>query len=504
MNAAAETPCGTASVQEFPGATTGIVVGSIRPEWIARLSRLRAILWCAAPTDLARVPAGLTPNAVQRFPWDEAAAARLADVFTRFVRLDARHLPSVYFCPGETAETARDLEPVCSWIVAELQEQHRARVTRQQDAFRWQQHVLANLSAYARRPLPAAWRGALAGLPAAVCGAGPSLDVSAPKLARAQAGCVVFAADSALRTLARHGVRVDFAVSIDVAKVPEKCLPENGEMPGRVVLSAVSPPAWTSRVPEERFGFVGSRQITTDWLAQGGVPAPALSVAENCGVTALELARWLGCSPTYLFGLDLALSGTQRHTAAADGSIYTQSGFDAAQQFPAVPGNWSDTVPTHAPGDWRAVNARLATFAPGTVLNVNDRGARLENAPAVQPDEWIAPLACAKDARLALLPPAGGADGLALAARLEELQVCGRRISAALPELRALLVRRGPEGVATALRPLLADALLGRALGAFALKLMPHLLPPTEGDVAFWNGMIAELEQLAQALAAVR
>jgi len=315
---------------------------------------------------------------------------------------------------------------------------------------------------------------------------------------------VVFAADSALRTLARHGVRVDFAVSIDVAKLPEKCLPENGEMPGRVVLSAVSPPAWTSRVREQSFGFVASRQLTTDWLAQGGVPAPALAVAENCGVTALELARWLGCSPIYLFGLDLALSGNQRHTGAVDGSIYTHSGFDAAQQFPAVPGNWSDAVPTHAPGDWRALNARLATFAPGTVLNVNDRGARLENAPAVQPNEWIAPLACAKDARLTALAPAAAADVPALVARLEELQRCGRRISAALPELRALLASLGPESVAAALWPLLADATLGRALGGFALKLMPHLLPPTEGDATFWNGLIAELEQLAQALAALR
>ncbi|MBI5424870.1 MAG: DUF115 domain-containing protein [Opitutae bacterium] len=506
MSAVTDTPVlGAPWVQEYPGATTGIVVGPMRPEWASRLGRARAVLWCATAEDLAGLPAGFSSSAIQRVPLDDSGAARIVEVLPRFVRLDARHLPSLYFSPGATAEAQRGGESLVAWLVGELRELHRARVTRQQDAFRWQQHVLANLADYARRPLPESWRGALAGLPAAVCGAGPSLDVSAARLADGQEGCVVFAADSALRTLARHGVRVDFAVSVDVAKTPEKCLPESGEMPARVVLAAVSPPEWRRRVAPERVHFVSSRQITTDWLARDGVVPPALAVAENCGVTALELARWLGCSPIYLFGLDLALSGRQRHTTAADATIYARSGFDAAQEFPEVPGNWEPSVPTHAPGDWRALNARLATFPAGAVFNVNDRGARLENACAVRPGEWVAPAAADKASRLAAFEGAGvAAQAAAWSDFTAELRRCGERLSGKLPELRASLATHGPDAVAVALRPWLADAAIGRALGGYALKLMPHLLPPTEGEVEFWRGLLEELEQLAGALAALR
>ncbi|WP_415908147.1 6-hydroxymethylpterin diphosphokinase MptE-like protein [Oleiharenicola sp. Vm1] len=487
-------------VQEYPGATTAVVIGALPPAWRDRLAGARAILWCAAEAEIAAGAPATPPDRLHVFRRDEATPAQWRETLLRFVRLDARRLPAVFVAPPSEENAAQRCEPFVAVVLDELREQHRGRVTRQQDGFRWQQHVLANLAPYVRRPLPAEWRGALAGLPAAVCGAGPSLDVSAPRLAAGQEGCVVFAADSALRTLARHGVRVDFAVSIDVAKRPEKCLPETGEWPGRVVLSAVSPPGWVERLPAERTWFVANRQITTDWLAQGGVPAPALAAAENCGVTALELARWLGCAPIFLFGLDLALSGRQRHADAADASIYAQSGFDAAQECPAVPGNWEERVPTHAPGDWRALNARLAAFAPGTVFNVSDRGARLDRAAPVRPEAWIAPAPVAKRARLARLADVPAPEPAAAAARCAELRACGRRMHAALPELRAALAAHGPEAAAAAWRRLLADPAIGRALGGFALKLMPHLLPPAEGDTDFWNGLLDEFAQLAEQL----
>ncbi|MBI2510759.1 MAG: DUF115 domain-containing protein [Opitutae bacterium] len=492
-------------VQEYPGATTCVVIGAVQPEWREQLSRARAVLWCADERDCAAGAPAVAGERMHFFPLAGASLAQWSEALVRFVRLDARRLPSVFVAAAEADDDERRRAPFVAVVVDELREQHRGRVTRQQDGFRWQQHVLANLSRYTRRPLPSEWRGALAGLPAAVCGAGPSLDLSAPRLGAGQEGCVVFAADSALRTLARHGVRVDFAVSIDVAKLPEKCLPETGELPGRVVLSAVSPAGWSERVGKERVHFVSSRQITTDWLAKSGVPAPALASAENCGVTALELARWLGCAPIFLFGLDLALSGRQRHTGAADASIYVRSGFDAAQEFSKVPGNWEERVSTHAPGDWRALNARLASFPAGSVFNVNDRGARLENATPVRPDAWTPPEACAKAERLALLAR-GGADAPAPAAAtaaLAELRACGRRLLATTPELRRALAARGPEAVAVALRPVLADPAFGRALGGFALKLMPHLLPPTEGDADFWRGLLDEFEALAIALESV-
>jgi len=480
-------------VREYPGATTAIVFGVPDLEAQIAWGGLRAILWCD--------PAGAVEY-WERPPDQAWRRMRIDDpwrmVLERFLRKDARRLPSLFVF--SRTGTAEQLDAT----VAELERQHRARVTRERDGFRWQKHVLANLPRYVRRPLPDAWRDALAGVPAAVCGAGPSLDVSAPVLAVRGQGCVVFAADSALRTLARHGVAVDFTVSIDVAKLPEKCLVP-GRDPGRVVLSAVSPPEWSAAVPEARTVFAANRQITTDWVAELGGVKPAWSVAESCGVTALELARWMGCAPISLFGLDLALSGETRHTAGADAAIYTDSGFRSAQLHPEVEGNWQPLVATHVIGDVRALNERLCGWPVDLVRNVNDRGARLANTTAVRPEDWGGGGDPAQRcAALAALPENTVTDDESADAVLRAIARTGHRLSAQVPALRRAFADRGPSGLVQALRPLLADREQGRALGAYALKLMPHLMPPIEGDEAVWQARLVEFEAIVEALASVR
>lgn len=476
-------------VREFPGATTAILVGAaVRAE---ALPGFRAVLQCGcAPEEGGGGAAGQD--------WEIAPSGTgFAAVLERFLRRDLRHMPALYLSgvgEGE-AQVYQSMLPV---IIAALEQQHRARVTRERDAFLWQCHVLANLREFAHRPLPIEWRGKLAGCPAAVCGAGPSLDISAPHLAAAQGACMVFAADSAWRTLDRHGVRADFGISVDVAKVPEKCLPESGARLARVILSPVSPPSWKQRLDPACVHFVSSRQITIDWLGKQGVPGPALPVAENCGVTALELALWLGCGPIYLLGLDLALSDGQRHTHGADAAIYANSGFDPSQRFPTVPGNWSPQVSTHAIGDWRALCARLAKYPENLIQNINDRGAKLTNAIPVRPDAWRKPTAVLNKADLlSPIVSSKGASPSAWPLVAEALREAGGRLETVLPTLRAVLERQGPAALVVALRPILAEEGVGRALGSYALRLMPHLLPPVEGDLAFWRGALDEVEQLA-------
>jgi hypothetical protein len=378
-----------------------------------------------------------------------------------------------------------------------LEAHQRARVTRQKDGFRWQQQLLQNLPAYARRRLPSAWAGALRGFPAFVCGAGPSLDVSAPSLAAAAQSGVIFAADSALRTLARHGVTADFAISVDAAKLPEKCLPATLP-PARVVLSAISPPTWQEALPADQQFFLSSNQITVDWLAAQGIARTIVSVAENCGSTGIELARFLGCSPIYFFGLDFALDSGQparRHTAEADPALYTQSGFDPTQGMPHVPGNYGTPVPTHVLGDLNALNKRLSSWPAGLAFNVNDRGARLTNTTLITPAEFsLAELVSPKRALLDSLPavptsPPNSAFG--------QLRTLGNRCFEAIPALQRALEKEGPAALVTNFRTLFRDQELGRSLGAFSLKIMPHLLPPIEGDVTFWQTQIDEFSVLA-------
>jgi hypothetical protein len=480
-------PSGEFHLQSYPGATTAIAIGPLPAEALALLPPVRALLWIAAETSVAPpLPAGTTLHRATAL-----TRTAVAPELERLLRLDARHLPSVLTPLAVDPE----LIPVIALVADVLEQNHRARVTRQRDGFRWQQHVLANLGAYARQPLPATWANSLSGRPAVVCGAGPSLDVSAARLAPVAEQVVIFAADSALHTLAKHGITADFVVSVDVAKEPAKCLPA-GYIPRHTVLSPVSPPAWSAAVSPGSVHFVASNQITTEWLAAQDVPRPPLAVAENCGVTALVLARWLGCAPLHLFGLDLALApGAQRHTSGADTSLYTQSGFDAGQSYPEVAGNYAEKVPTHVIGDWRALERRLADWPAGLVVNVNDRGARLSNTTLLAPAQFTLKGAGAKADWLAALAGAAAADNVI--APLARLQAAGLQCTAIMPHLRAALHSAGPAILVPLLRRILADETTSRMLGGFALKLMPHLLPPIEGDDAFWTGLLDELGELS-------
>jgi hypothetical protein len=470
----------------YPGATTCIVIGGLAGCDTSAFGACRHVLWWAHEDAASPALAGAVERVALSAP-DPGA------VIDAFLRRDPRHLPSLYVTHRATDSA---YAAVLAATHAALESAHRTRVTRQKDGFVWQRHVLQNAPGYVRQRLPAAWAGALRGLPAFVCGAGPSLDVSILPLAGAANRAVIFAADSALRALARHGVQADFAVSIDAAKVPDKCLPPDCP-PARVVLASVSPPAWQTALPPDRQFFISGAQLTDDWLATQGAPRTTLAVAESCGSTALELARHLGCDPIYLFGLDLAVNPAnqaRRHQQDADPGLYTQSNYDPTAALPRVPGNYVETVPCFALGDWSALDARLGARTGGRIFNVTDRGARLRGTTLVAPAQFsLAAAAGAKQARLdRLAGPTASPPAV-----LTRLRIASDRCAHALPGLRATFAQSGPPALAAALRSLVLDPECGRALGAFALKLMPHLVPPTEGDTASWQTLLDEFAELA-------
>jgi hypothetical protein len=356
--------------------------------------------------------------------------------------------------------------------------------------------------------MPETWRNALEGQPAFICGAGPSLNVSIDCVAAHHGNAIVLAADSALRALAQRGVRADFAVSIDAAKIPEKCLPPDSDhLPLCVMLSAVSPPAWLAHAAATKTFFLSSNQLTLDWLATQGVARTALAASENCGSTALDLARFLGCAPIYLFGLDLALDAANpavRHHAGVDASIYTESGFDAAQQHPTVPGNYAERVPTFAPTDWRALDQRLAGWPAGLVFNVNDRGARFRNTTLVHPRHFSFAGATHPAKVVPLARLAASEASSAPTQACERIRAIGERALREVAPLRSALAAQGPSGAVMQFRRWIADKDSAQAFGAFSLKLMPHLLPPTEGNAAFWSALIDEFSALAEIAAAAK
>jgi hypothetical protein len=492
---------GIISSQVFPGSQTCIVVGALDGVADLDLCTCKAVLWFAsgsAPHGLERL--GLDPERVTTETVERLEGGRTLKVLDDLIQRDALHMPSVFLTEGVRGASSRLFLPVIDAIFAQLESHRGARFFRQQQGFPTQFNVLTNLPAYVRRRMPNSWAGALDGIPAFICGAGPSLDTSAAKLAEFARHGVIFAADSALSALDKLGIHADFALAVDPRKTPANCLTPGGRRPDRLMVASASLPAWRQTLAEDRVYFLSGRQLTEDWLAENGIPKTATGVTENCGTTAFELALHLGCRPLCLFGMDHAVDGqdtTRWHHKHFNSALQQPLPLPQDRNYPKVPGNFQDEIPTPFFREWRMLDARCAKLPAGLVLNVIDRGARLRNTTLVRPSDFsVDDHSGTKTARLARLAPAESIPE----SNCQQLFDVIRRVSAAAkPTIAGAreALQRGQRGqVATLLIQAFMQKPFSQLMGNYCLKVIPHLLRSEAVDDDRWNQLITETGEL--------
>lgn len=470
------------------------------------LGRYRSILWFTrrAPRTL---PPGVEAGRLQHECVDDFDETRTGHALDRLIQRDARHLPSVFVAEEAAGEAAPSFHPVIESVFAHLESHQRARTTRQRDGLLWQRHVLANLPAYARHRLPATWSGALTGVPALVCGAGPSLQTSLPALAGAAGRGVILAADSALRALASAGVAPDFTVTVDPTKVPVKCLPPGAVPRGRVIAASVSPPDWQEAVPAGQLYFISGKQLTEDAIEAAGAPRTTIAVEENCGITAVALAVHLGCSPIYLFGLDHAVDSVEPgrlHQRDTEPSAEASLGFKAGRNYPRVPGNYQPEVATPFFREWRRLDAICASRPPGEMVNVTDRGAHFSNTTLVRSSDFSPPPLADKSGWLERIPAAGSIEPLAwetIVAQLCRLSDLGGPPIAAA---RRVLLQGQPSHAAKILATVFGRREFSLLFGNYSLRILPHLVTPQETPPELWNQLLDECAELVALARLVR
>jgi hypothetical protein len=491
---------GLAATQISPGAETCVIVGGLATPEHIDLRGYRSVLWFThgAQHDVARF--SVDAKNVRFEPVDSADPQRTAATLDALIRRDALHLPSVIVTNEVSGDSAQPFLPVIDAIFAQFESHQRARTTRQKDGFTWQKHLLANLPGYAHRRIPDGWAGALAGLPAIVCGAGPSLDVSIHYLKNFAERGVIFSADSALRALARVGVGADFAVSMDSGKTPEKILVPGFPSAGRMIVAGISPPDWRYSVAEEKLHFISGRQLTEDWLAKLGQKKTPVVAEENCGITALALALHCGCGPIYLFGMDHATDSkdpARWHHRQGPTDADQQIGFSPAHSYPKVPGNFQDEIATPLFREWRALDSRCAALPAGLVFNVTDRGARLRNTTVLRPTAFaIDDAAPDKTGPLETLERPSAVDAQTWKKTRDILEETARRADTAVATARTLLDNGNAPFAVQTLSRAFGDPQISRLFGNYSLKVMPHLLRPDDVDLAVWRQLLEECDEL--------
>lgn len=163
-------------------------------------------------------------------------------------------------------------------------------------------------------------KGAFEGVPAIVCGAGPSLQTAIPFLKEHQDKVLIIAGGSTLAALSSEGIRPHFGMAID-PNLEEYLRFKNTftfEVP-LLYCTRVFP--WIFRTCNGPFGYMrtGIGGMSELWLEeQLGLKEPLLGDhlnAETMSVTAICLAwaQFLGCNPIFLSGVDLAYTGKKRY-----------------------------------------------------------------------------------------------------------------------------------------------------------------------------------------------
>ncbi len=195
--------------------------------------------------------------------------------------------------------------------------------------------LLENLASNIQR-LPQAFyanklEGKYAGIPAIICGAGPSLKTAKEKIQVLQGKALVIAGGSTIAALSNAGVIPDLAMALD---------PNPEELQRLHASSAFEVPLlFASRLCPEVFltcnGPIGYLKSDTgglfeSWMEEKlGIEGEAIGPdlgREAFSVTTLAVAfaYALGCNPIVLAGVDLAFTGNKRY---CDG-VVTQNSID--------------------------------------------------------------------------------------------------------------------------------------------------------------------------------
>jgi hypothetical protein len=181
------------------------------------------------------------------------------------------------------------------------------------------QTAVRNLVNVSRLPSVDTLKGCLAGLPAVVVAAGPSLDKNIAQLRDLQGRVVVIGINQTVKALRQAGVRADMVIVVDPMKVGyhfEGVRP--GEL-GTLFLGASVDPSLFA-LPADHIVTFAASPLAESWMYELMGENASSGSGGTVATAGIKLAAWLGCNPVISVGRDLALDGKRYYAdASADG-----------------------------------------------------------------------------------------------------------------------------------------------------------------------------------------
>lgn len=230
-------------------------------------------------------------------------------------RLEQQAAPLVGFVPQSAADlatvrTIQRLMGVAREAESFWESWNLGMNTMDRSGAAWVAQMIGNAPALAAGPTVGGLAGALAGVPAVIVSAGPSLARNIERLRGIGDKALVIAMNRTAGALDTVGVSPHFTVVGDARDLTSQLALPDGRAHQRLVLRASCHPA-VAAMPAGRRVWYASSVLHEQWLMEKLGDPTVLRSWGSVAHVAFDLAVHLGCHPIILIGQDLALDGAR-------------------------------------------------------------------------------------------------------------------------------------------------------------------------------------------------
>lgn len=318
----------------------------------------------------------------------------------------------------------------------------------------------ANLEAISKSKLGTDLFGQFEGIPAIICGAGPSLSAHIPRLKELKSRALIFGGGSALNALYAKGLLPHFGAGID----------PNAEQAERLksTQDANIPFFYRLRIFPDALKWVKGPKLyipgaggydVAEWFEQrAGIDTIELDEGHNVVNFCTEIAVRMGCNPIIYVGLDLAYTGGRLY---AEGVEANEEGNDPRVIKKDIHGE-----PIETAWKWVAESQWIAEFASNypqiTFLNATGAGLGIPgvaNGPLEVPMNTYSIPTRVEQAILSARSLADKADAIqdSLKELKESLLRCITHLDGMTAEVKAELAKPEPKDRASSQKALVLE-----------------------------------------------
>lgn len=227
-------------------------------------------------------------------------------------------------------------------------------------------------------------------VPALIIAAGPSLDKNINQIHRAVGRSVIFAVDTVLPSLLKHGIKPDFVTSIDYQELTYEKMAGVASDPlcreiNLICTSSVTP-VIPKNLPVRNVFWAFLNSAFDKWIS-GSLGGKMTSTGAGT-VAHLNLisAKTMGCDPVIFVGQDLAFSDNRDHSSnvVLTNKESMETMIRDEQDILWVKGvNGSDVTTTRAFLSYKVIFEKMIESSEGIFINSTEGGAEIKGAESM-------------------------------------------------------------------------------------------------------------------------